>query len=85
MNENERPEPILLSPPHLGSDELAFVKEAFETNWIAPVGPNVDGFERELCEATGAGNACALSSGTAAIHLGLIPVSYTHLTLPTKA
>jgi dTDP-4-amino-4,6-dideoxygalactose transaminase len=67
-----KPEPILLSPPHLGTDELRFVQEAFDTNWIAPVGPHIDHFERELAEVAGVRSACALSSGTAAIHLGLI-------------
>ncbi len=64
--------PILLSTPHLGDDELKFVNEAFDTNWIAPVGPNLDGFERAITDYTGSGHAVALSSGTAAIHLGLI-------------
>ena len=56
----------------MGGDEQKFVKEAFDTNWVAPLGPNVDGFERELCRTTGAGHAAALSSGTAAIHLSMI-------------
>lgn len=63
---------IYLSPPHLGELERGFVESAFETNWIAPLGPNVDGFEREFCEAVGAKHALALSSGTAALHLALI-------------
>lgn len=63
---------IYLSPPHIGKEEFAFVKEAFDTNWIAPVGPHVDLFEKEVCELTGAKYAVALSSGTAAIHLALI-------------
>lgn len=63
--------PILLSPPHLGMQELEFVKEAFETNWIAPVGPHVDAFEREFCEVVGTRHAAAVSSGTAALHLAL--------------
>ena len=63
--------PIFLSPPHLGSEERRYVKEAFDTNWIAPVGPNVDHFEHELALKVGVDHACALSSGTAAIHLGL--------------
>ena len=63
---------IYLSPPHMGDEEFAFVKEAFDTNWIAPVGPHVDLFEKEVCELTGAKYAVALSSGTAAIHLALI-------------
>lgn len=64
--------PILLSTPHLGEDELKFVNEAFDTNWIAPVGPNLDAFEQGLAELTGVPNVVALSSGTAAIHLALI-------------
>jgi len=65
--------PILLSPPHLTGEEAAFVDEAFRSNWIAPLGPNVDGFEREMCDALGTGlHACATCSGTAAIHLGLL-------------
>lgn len=63
---------IFLSPPHMGKKEFAFVKEAFATNWIAPVGPHVDLFEKEFCELTGAKYAAALSTGTAAIHLALI-------------
>lgn len=63
--------PILLSTPHMGSQELAFVKQAFDTNWIAPVGPHVDAFEQEFCQITGASYAAAVSSGTAALHLAL--------------
>jgi dTDP-4-amino-4,6-dideoxygalactose transaminase len=62
---------ILLSTPHMGSTEKGFVEDAFQTNWIAPLGPNVDAFERELADLVGAKHAAALSSGTAAIHLGL--------------
>jgi pyridoxal phosphate-dependent aminotransferase EpsN len=62
---------ILLSTPHLGDLELEFVKEAFDTNWIAPVGPQIDAFEQEFCQVTGAGYAAAVSSGTAALHLAL--------------
>lgn len=63
---------IYLSPPHMGDKEFAFVKEAFDSNWIAPVGPHVDMFEKEFCEITGARFAAAVSSGSAAIHLALI-------------
>lgn len=63
---------IWLSSPHLGEEETAFVEEAFRTNWVAPLGPHVDGFERELAAYAGVGHAAALSSGTAAIHLGLL-------------
>ncbi|WP_315788883.1 DegT/DnrJ/EryC1/StrS family aminotransferase [Fischerella sp. JS2] len=62
---------ILLSTPHIGDLELEFVKEAFDTNWIAPVGPQIDAFEQEFCQVTGAGDAAAVSSGTAALHLAL--------------
>ena len=63
---------IYLCSPHMGGGEMKYVKEAFDSNWIAPLGPNVDGFERELCAAVGAKHVAALSSGTAAIHLSLI-------------
>ncbi|MFN3440378.1 MAG: aminotransferase class I/II-fold pyridoxal phosphate-dependent enzyme [Acidovorax sp.] len=63
---------IWLSPPHLGEEETAFVEEAFRTNWIAPLGPHVDAFESELAAHVDVGYAAALSSGTAAIHLGLL-------------
>jgi dTDP-4-amino-4,6-dideoxygalactose transaminase len=63
---------IWLSSPHLGEAEQRYVSEAFATNWIAPLGPHVDGFERDLQAYTGVGHAAALSSGTAALHLGLV-------------
>ena len=63
--------PILLSTPHMGEQELEFVKEDFETNWIAPVGPHVDAFEQEFCQVIGVRHAAAVSSGTAALHLAL--------------
>jgi dTDP-4-amino-4,6-dideoxygalactose transaminase len=62
---------LFLSPPHLGGDELRFVHEAFASNYIAPLGPQVDAFEREFAGVVGAGNAVAVSSGTAALHLAL--------------
>jgi dTDP-4-amino-4,6-dideoxygalactose transaminase len=62
---------IYLSSPHMGALEERFVAEAFQSNWIAPLGPHVDAFEREFCETVGAGHAVALSSGTAALHLAL--------------
>ncbi|WP_281362066.1 aminotransferase class I/II-fold pyridoxal phosphate-dependent enzyme [Oxynema aestuarii] len=55
----------------MGDSELEFVKEAFDTNWIAPVGPHVDAFEQEFCQVVGTSHAAALSSGTAALHLAL--------------
>lgn len=63
---------IFLSSPHMGGKEQEFIKNAFETNWIAPLGPHVDAFEKDLCKYTGVKHAAALSSGTAAIHLSLI-------------
>ena len=62
---------ILLSTPHIGSEEQVYVQEAFRTNWIAPIGPNVDAFENELADSVGSKYAAALSYGTAAIHLAL--------------
>jgi dTDP-4-amino-4,6-dideoxygalactose transaminase len=56
----------------MGEQEFEYVKEAFDTNWIAPLGPNVDGFEADLAAFTGAAHAAALSSGTAALHLALV-------------
>ena len=71
MNPSPFQKPILLSPPHLGEQELAYVQEAFDTNWIAPVGPHVDAFEAEFCQTIRAGYGAAVSSGTAALHLAL--------------
>jgi pyridoxal phosphate-dependent aminotransferase EpsN len=65
------PSRIYLSPPHMGADELMLVQDAFASNWIAPLGPHVDAFEREFAALVGASHAAALSSGTAALHLGL--------------
>ena len=62
---------ILLSVPHLGDEEQKFVSQAFNTNWVAPVGPNIDAFEEELAAKVGAKYAVALTSGTAAIHIAL--------------
>jgi dTDP-4-amino-4,6-dideoxygalactose transaminase len=72
LDRKEVDEQILLSSPHLGTLEREFVEEAFRTNWIAPLGPNVDAFEREVAEMVGVQHAAALSSGTAAIHLALV-------------
>lgn len=64
---------IWLSSPHMGGNEQKFVQEAFDTNWVAPLGPNVTGFEKDLESYLGEGVfAAALSSGTAALHLALI-------------
>lgn len=65
-------ERIYLSPPDMGAEERALLLEAFDSNWIAPLGPHVDAFESELAAAVGAPAAAALSSGTAALHLALI-------------
>lgn len=66
-----QPKRIYLSPPHLGAKEMELVLDAFQSNWVAPLGPHVDAFEREFAEFVGARHAAALSSGTAALHLGL--------------
>jgi len=63
---------LYLSPPHLGRHELNYVLKALEDNWVAPAGPNLAGFEAELGAAVGVPYAVALSSGTAALHLGLL-------------
>lgn len=63
---------IWLSSPHMGGTELNYINEAFDSNWVAPLGPNVNGFEEDLAKYTAAKYAAALTSGTAAIHLGLI-------------
>ncbi|SDW71356.1 DegT/DnrJ/EryC1/StrS family aminotransferase [Flavobacterium degerlachei] len=68
MNKNK----IWLSSPHMGGNEQKFIQEAFDTNWIAPVGANIDAFELGLELYLGTGYVTALNSGTAAIHLGLI-------------
>lgn len=63
---------IWLSSPHMGGNEQKYVQEAFDTNWIAPLGPNVTKLEESICKYTGAKACSCLSSGTAAIHLALI-------------
>jgi len=68
MNNKER---IFLSSPHMTGSELSFIAQAFESNWIAPLGPHVTAFEQEVCRHVGAKAAVAVSSGTAAIHLAL--------------
>ncbi|HNR13143.1 MAG TPA: aminotransferase class I/II-fold pyridoxal phosphate-dependent enzyme [Thermodesulfobacteriota bacterium] len=62
---------LYLSPPYLTGREMELVQEAFDTNWIAPLGPHVDAFEGELAAAAGRAHATALSSGTAALHLAV--------------
>jgi dTDP-4-amino-4,6-dideoxygalactose transaminase len=73
MKDNTPKKRIYLSSPHMSDEgyELQYIKEAFATNWIAPLGPNVDAFEKELAAKVGVKSAAALSSGTAAIHLAL--------------
>lgn len=71
-NVPEGAERILLSPPDVGEEERQMLLAAFDSNWIAPVGPQVDAFEREVAALTGRGHAAALSSGTAGLHLALI-------------
>jgi len=63
---------IYLSPPHMGPEERELLLDAFDSNWIAPLGPHVDAFEREFCEIVGVPHAAALSSGTASLHLSLL-------------
>ncbi len=66
------PPRLYLSPPHMSGREMQYVQEAFDSNWIAPLGPNVTAFEQEFAAKVGAKHALALSAGTAAIHLALI-------------
>ncbi|MCD4794175.1 MAG: aminotransferase class I/II-fold pyridoxal phosphate-dependent enzyme [Bacteroidales bacterium] len=63
---------IWLSSPHMSGNEIKYINDAFENNWIAPLGPNVDGFEKDLQNYLNIDYAAALSSGTAALHLALI-------------
>ena len=71
MSSNNGPR-IYLSSPHMGGEELDYIHEAFEKNWIAPLGANVDGFEQDLQKYTGRDHAAVVTSGTAGIHLALI-------------
>ncbi len=63
---------VYLSPPEVGDDERAALLAALDSNWIAPIGPEIDAFEREVAERAGVAHAVALSSGTAALHLALV-------------
>ena len=65
------PDRIYLSPPHMGPDERSLLLDAFDSNWIAPLGPHVEAFEKELAARVAVPHAAALSSGTAALHLAL--------------
>ena len=69
---------IWLSSPHMGGQEMKYINEAFASNWIAPLGPNVDHFEKELAQYLNVDSCAALSSGTAAIHLALIILGVKH-------
>ncbi len=62
---------ILLSPPHLAGNELQYLNDAIVTNWVAPIGPHVDAFEREFAKLVGTRHAVAVASGTAAMHLAI--------------
>ena len=73
-----RKDKIWLSAPHMGSMEMKFVAEAFETNWISPVGPHIAAFEEALASYNSISHCAALSSGTAAIHLALIILGVKH-------
>ena len=63
---------IYLSSPHMSGHEMKYIKEAFDQNWVAPLGPNVDAFEKSVAHYCGVKDAAALNSGTSAIHLALI-------------
>lgn len=69
---------IWLSSPHMGGNEQKYIQEAFDTNWVAPLGANVNGFEQDLKSYLKQGNIAALSSGTAALHLALIILGIKH-------
>ena len=68
MSESKR---VFLSSPSMGGGEQKYIAKAFDTNWIAPLGANVDEFEDVVARYVGASSALALNSGTAALHLGL--------------
>jgi dTDP-4-amino-4,6-dideoxygalactose transaminase len=72
--EEQPPITVYLSPPDVGEEERALLLDAFDSGWIAPVGPHLDAFETEVAERVGAAHAVALSSGTAALHLALLGV-----------
>lgn len=69
---------IWLSSPHMSGNEITFVEKAFQDNWVAPLGPHVNEFERLLAVKTEVGHAAALSSGTAALHLALMVLGVQH-------
>ncbi|MCL1875155.1 MAG: DegT/DnrJ/EryC1/StrS family aminotransferase [Synergistaceae bacterium] len=65
-------ERIYLSPPHISGDEMSYIKDAFDTNWVAPLGPHVEAFERETARYVGVKASLALSAGSAALHLASV-------------
>lgn len=67
----KKQEKIYLASPHMGGEEMKYIQEAFDTNWIAPLGKNVNQFEKEMADYVGLKAGAALSAGTAALHLGL--------------
>ncbi len=69
---------IWLSSPHMSGGEIKYVNDAFETNWVAPLGPNVTGFEQELAAYLKVQHCAALVSGTATLHMALINLGVTH-------
>lgn len=69
----------MVIPPHIGGTELKYIHEAFDANWVAPLGPNVNGFEKDLEQFLHADvKVAALSVGTAALHLALVQCGVTH-------
>jgi len=72
MSTGDRPPRVYLSPPDMGDDERTALLSAFDSNWIAPLGPEVDAFESDLARRVDVRDAAALSSGTAALHLALV-------------
>jgi dTDP-4-amino-4,6-dideoxygalactose transaminase len=71
MQHSPLPDRLFLSPPHMSGREIQFVQDAFDSNYIAPLGPQVDAFEKEFSAYTGIRHCVALTSGTAATHLAL--------------
>jgi len=69
---------IWLSSPHMSGREMHYINEAFETNWVSPLGPNVTGFEQELAAYLKVQHCAALVSGTATLHMALINLGVTH-------
>ncbi|MEW6368643.1 MAG: aminotransferase class I/II-fold pyridoxal phosphate-dependent enzyme [Acidobacteriota bacterium] len=72
MVERDKSTRIYLSSPHMSGRELSLVSDAFDSNWVAPLGPHVDAFEKEVARYLGVADAAAMSSGTAALHLAMI-------------